>query len=277
MSAQPVKSIALCADDYGLHPLVDEAVRTLAQAGRLSATSCMSTAPGWKLAAKGLQDLRGRLSLGLHFNLTEGHGVQPDQSIGSVIARAYTGRLGRITMVHALEHQLDAFEDALGMRPDFIDGHQHVHQLPQARAALVEVMQKRWGDGPGPWLRSTAPAGRLWREPKAAVIALLGGWSSTRLMHRKGFAHNRGFAGVYGFDAATPQDYGRHMQRWLAEVGHGALMMCHPAAAPVDGDAIGRQRAVEYAYLGSEDFSQALTQSNCQITQGPLTWLFAGS
>src|SRR5258708_31190968 len=33
-----------------------------------------------------------RLSLGLHFNLTEGHGLQPAAGIGAVIARAYADR-----------------------------------------------------------------------------------------------------------------------------------------------------------------------------------------
>ncbi|MBP6598122.1 MAG: ChbG/HpnK family deacetylase, partial [Giesbergeria sp.] len=40
---QHIKHITLCADDFALHPAVDAAVVTLAQAGRLSATSCMTT------------------------------------------------------------------------------------------------------------------------------------------------------------------------------------------------------------------------------------------
>lgn len=76
MTASPLRSIALCADDFALHPAVDEAVERLLLAGRLSATSCMTTAPLWKQAAQRLPALRPRLSVGLHFNLTEGHGVQ---------------------------------------------------------------------------------------------------------------------------------------------------------------------------------------------------------
>ena len=53
------RGITLCADDFALHPLVDEAVLRLAQAGRLSATSCMSTAPRWRAAAPRLLPLRG--------------------------------------------------------------------------------------------------------------------------------------------------------------------------------------------------------------------------
>ncbi|MFX7329301.1 ChbG/HpnK family deacetylase, partial [Acinetobacter baumannii] len=57
----------------------------------------------------------------------------------------------------SLAHRLDAsalrdeiatqcalFEDATGRAPDYVDGHQHVHQLPQIREALVEVLVARY-------------------------------------------------------------------------------------------------------------------------------------
>ena len=81
------RAILLCADDYALHPLVNDAVRQLALAGRLSATSCMTTSPLWPQAAPALRDLRPRLSVGLHFNLTEDHGGQHDAQAAPGIGR----------------------------------------------------------------------------------------------------------------------------------------------------------------------------------------------
>ena len=270
--SRATRSIILCADDFALHPLVDEAVEQLVLAGRLSATSCMTTAPHWAEAARRLPALRTRLSVGLHFNLTEGHGAAPSQGIGSVIARAYSARLGRAALRGQWQRQLDAFEDALGTPPDFIDGHQHVHQLPTVRAALEAELQQRYAARglPMPWVRSTVPAGGLYKQAKASIIAALGGWTTTRQLRAQQVPQNRGFGGVYGFDAATPEAYGQHMQQWLAQLQDGSLMMCHPAVAPVLGDAIGTQRAVEYAYLSSPAFGQALAQAGCQIAQGPL-------
>ena len=57
MNATP-RTIALCADDYALHPAVDAGVQQLAELGRLSATSCMTTAPRWREAARALPALR---------------------------------------------------------------------------------------------------------------------------------------------------------------------------------------------------------------------------
>lgn len=267
----PSRAFILCADDYGLHPAVDAAVAQLCEAGRLSATSCMTTSPLWQKAAPALQDLRPRLSVGLHFNLTESHGgAAPAQALGTVIRQAYTGHWSAAQMRALWQQQLDAFEAALGTPPDFIDGHQHVHQLPGMCDAMLEVMQQRYTPAQMPWVRSTAPVGTLWRSPKAAIIALLGGWQTTRSLRKAGVLINQGFGGVYGFDASSPASYGAQMAQWLPQVQTGSLLMCHPATEEVVGDAIGAQRPVEFAYLMSDAFGDLLAQQGCHIQQGPL-------
>ena len=266
----PTRSLLLCADDYALHPMVEDAVQQLARAGRLSATSCMTTAPRWREAALALEPLRPRLSVGLHFNLTEGHGgAYAAASLGRVIRRAYGRGWSQAQLRATWRQQLDAFEQALGNAPDFIDGHQHVHQLPGVREALLAEWRARYAGQAAPWVRSTAPAPGQWRHAKALTIALLGGWSATRRWRSAGVALNRGFAGVYGFDAPDVQHYGAHMQAWLAQAQDGGLVMCHPASAEVPGDAIGRQRPVEFAYLMSPDFGQLLQRSGLHVHQGP--------
>ena len=249
-----MKKIALCADDFALHPAVDAAVVALAQRGRLTATSCMTTAPRWPEAAQLLPPLRPVLQVGLHFNLTEGHGHSAP-SLGQILLRAYTGQLRPELMAQALHYQLDAFEQQLGTAPDFIDGHQHVHQLPGVRTALLQVLHQRYGAQP-PWVRSTMPA-QLGLN-KATALAVLGGWQLKRQLVRAGLHHHRAFAGVYSFDAATPAAYGLRMGQWLEQASDGTLLMCHPATVPVPDDAIGLQRAVEYAYLASPEFGSLL-------------------
>lgn len=264
-------AVILCADDYAMHPAVDEAVVQLTLAGRLSATSCMTTSPRWAEAGPRLQALRPRLSVGLHFNLTESHGgAVPAQSLGTVIRQAYTGAWTAEAMRALWVQQLEAFEAALGTGPDFIDGHQHVHQLPGFSDAMLQVLRQRYSPQQMPWVRSTAPLGTLWRSPKAAIIALLGGWQTTRRLRQAGVVINQGFGGVYGFDAPTPDSYGAQMAQWLAQVQPGSLLMCHPATQVVEGDAIGQQRPVEWAYLMSEAFGDLLQAQHCQIQQGPL-------
>lgn len=272
----PLRRLVLCADDYALHPLVDQAVQALARAGRLSATSCMTTAPHWPAAAAALRELRPALALGLHFNLTEGHGGHDGHAqggaltLGQVLRRAYAGGLRVPALRVQWAVQLDAFERALGTPPDFIDGHQHVHQLPGVRQALLQELQARYGAHEMPWVRSTWPAGSLWRSPKAAAIALLGGWTARRQLRRAGVVMNRGFGGVYAFDAPDVAAYRAHMRRWLSQLPDGGLLMCHPAAAPVPRDGLAGQRVVEWDYLRSQAFARDLAQAGCRLHQGPM-------
>lgn len=269
------RTVLLCADDYALHPLVDAAVEQLTLAGRLSATSCMTTSPYWSDAAMRLQPLRPRLLAGLHFNLTENHGgvYSTAQPLGVVLRRAYTQAIARQMAPQQIraqwQRQLDAFEQAMATPPDFIDGHQHVHQFPSVRTAMLQELQARYAVHEMPWVRSTVPAGQLWRSPKAAIIALLGGQRTTCTLHRAGVATNHGFGGIYGFDAPTPTHYGAHMTQWLSHMKSGGLIMCHPATAVIEHDAIGQQRPVEFAYLMSDAFGTLLQQTGIQIHQGP--------
>lgn len=269
--APSTRDVVLCADDYALSPGVDHAVRELARGARLSATTCMTTSPRWPEAAAALRPLRPALAVGLHFNLTEDHGgAVAARGLKRVILDAYVRRLAPAALRAQWRLQLDAFERALGTPPDFIDGHQHVHQLPGVRGALLAELQARYGAESMPWLRSTIPAGRLARQPKAALIALLGGRAATRLWRRAGLRCNRGFAGVYGFDAPDVAAYAAHVSDWLHALPDGGLLMCHPATEAVAGDAIGRQRVVEYAFFCSDAFPALLQAARCSIRRGPL-------
>ncbi|WP_394680558.1 ChbG/HpnK family deacetylase [uncultured Comamonas sp.] len=261
-----MKNITLCADDFALHPAVDAAVLELAALGRLSATSCMTTAPGWRAAARALPAVRSQLDLGLHFNLTEGHRIAPDTPITRILSQAYTARLSAAALRDAWRRQLDAFEDALGMPPVYVDGHQHVHQLPGVRKAMLAELSARYGAAARQiWIRSTAPAGALRWQAKSATIALLGGYRLSHQLQRQHWATNQGFAGVYGFDAPTEAAYGGLMAQWLAECQDGSLLMCHPAQTPMPEDAIGQQRPVEWAYLRSPAFGALLAAQGCRI------------
>lgn len=265
-SQRPAREITVCADDYALSPQVDQAVLLLARRARLSATTCMSTSPRWPAAAAALRPLRSVLEVGLHFNLTESHGgAVAVRGLKRVIVSSYTRQLAPGALRDAWRRQLDAFEDALGTPPDFIDGHQHVHQLPGVRGALLSELRSRYPPRQMPWLRSTVPAGGLVRQPKAALVALLGGRAATRLWRGASMRCNAGFAGVYGFDAPDAAAYGARVRRWLQALPDGGLLMCHPATEAEPGDAIGRQRAVEYAFFMSDAFPALLEATRCSV------------
>ena len=255
-----MRRLCICVDDFGLKPEVNEAVASLVDAGLVTATGCLTQAPCW---VKGARDIltprRGRVDVGLHLNLTETFAAQ---AAGSSAAAAFTLPLGRLIALSLLRllpasvlrqtvrAQLDAFETAWGAPPDFIDGHQHVHQLPQVRDALLEELAARPGCS-GVWLRSTRTRGPAAFKPW--VIESLGARAFERLATRRGHGLNQALLGVYGFDA-TGEGYRRRLEEWLDAARDGDLLMVHPAAPakrvePSEEDPIAGAREVEHAVL----------------------------
>jgi predicted glycoside hydrolase/deacetylase ChbG (UPF0249 family) len=260
--------IGVCADDFGLDAAINEATLELAAAGRVSALACMTTAAAWPSGARHLRrdGFGARVDIGLHLNLTEvvapGHWQRP---LAPLVLSACLRMLPRAAIRAEVEAQLDAFDDQLGRAPDFVDGHQHVHQLPQVRELLVAALLARYPKR-RPWWRNTRPPLRRRVDGRAArkqrLIAALGATRLTALAGGLGFAQNSALVGVYGFDA-SPGRYRALLQTWLDELGaHGAggLLMCHPAASLAGADPIAAARRVETVVLGGADFPTLLAE-----------------
>lgn len=265
--------ISVCADDYGLNAAVDEAALALAAQGRISAIGCMTRMPQWKLAAPALQDVAAQTDVGLHLDLTQAPGTGIRYRLGALIAMAHVGMLRMAPLRSEIRAQLDAFEDALGGPPDFVDGHQHVHQLPGVRDALLEELMHRYAFQ-RPWLRNTQPprqrsaACRMFSADarKHRLIAQLGAGKFLDLALVCGFRTNRHLLGVYGFDGSL-SGYEARLACWCNEAGADDLLMCHPASAALSSDPIGKARITEYAVLRSSRFGELLDEFRLHIAR----------
>jgi len=262
-------TLCIVADDFGLNPGVNRAVLDLVARGRVQAVGCMVGAPAWPAGSARLRRLpRAAVDVGLHldFSAFPVH-AGSRRPLRSLIAAAYTRRLDRAAVRREIAAQLDRFERAMGRAPDFVDGHQHVHQLPVLRDELLALLAARYGAS-GPWLRSTRrpPPTRGPGVPgehrpagfKAWLIERLGGRALSRLALAQGLSTNRALLGVYGFEGGEDA-YRARLQAWLAVARDGDLLMCHPAddlAAP--GDPIAAARLAEYRVLADPGLASIL-------------------
>jgi|GEM_PF-24044 len=252
-SRQGWKHIVVCADDFGMTPGIDAGMLQLAAMGRLSAVSCLALGPAFAADAPALAGIDA--DLGVHLNLTEAFdaaGRTAVMPLPALIARAYTGRLDGAWIDTQLARQFDAFERTLGRAPDYVDGHQHVHQLPGVLPRLLDFLRRRYGPQ-RPWLRHTAPGildGIPLRDAaKAHLIGALGAAALRRAAHRDGWRTNRRMLGVYGLDGGVRR-YAALLHHWLYHALDGDLIMCHPGL-PSSGDRLAGQRAAEYSVLAS--------------------------
>ncbi len=276
------RNVILCADDYGLSDGVSRGIVELAEMGRLSATGAMTNMPGWRRNADGLKSLKGQIGIGLHLNLTTGSplGQMPRFApsgrlplLEAVLGMSFKGRLDEGEIAGEIARQLDAFEEAFGEAPSFIDGHQHVHVLPVVRAALFQVLTER------------GYAGRLWlRDPSDRMLAILRrpigrgkaflvkGFARgfAREARAAGFATNEGFSGFAPFDLSMPA--GRIFEGAFSRLGAAPLVMCHPGY--VDDELQGLDPAVESRraeldYLKSDAFGMLLQERGLRLVSGP--------
>ncbi|HJW12718.1 MAG TPA: ChbG/HpnK family deacetylase, partial [Albitalea sp.] len=261
-------SLAVCADDFGLSPGVSAGIARLAQARRLTAVSCLTNGPHWR-AASAL--LPATVDAGLHFNLSDGVPLSPElralwprfPSLPRLIALAHLHALPGAAIAAELAAQWAAFSDASGRAPAFVDGHQHVHHLPQVRDALLAAVEAAT---PRPVVRSAAHVLGPGFAFKRAVIAGTGARTLQRELVRRGIAHNAHLIGVYDFRG----DYRAQMQRWLAQVPpEGALLFCHPGDADASGvaDPIAAARPREAAYFASDAFAADLADAGVSISE----------
>jgi len=256
-----VKRIQICADDYGFDAGVSLGILDCIDAGRISATSCMVLSPAWAEWAPALRERRGAADFGLHLDVNEFAGYA-ERSLSGWIVAAYLGAIKARDAQRWVGEQLDAFEAQMRAEPTYVDGHQHVHQLPVLRDALVTALQQRYG--PRCALRVTRP--RAWRGVKAYVIGALGSRGLQGRAAAAGLAMNSDFAGVYGFGA--DEDFPALVNEAIVSLPDGGLLMTHPARpglAKAHADPIRAARAREHAFWLSVEAGELLASQNVQL------------
>lgn len=257
MHAEPRLGAMLClvVDDFGLHTGVNDAAQRLTELGRVHAVGALVGAPAFVAGGAVLRriDAEG-LDVGLHLDLTERPLLRrSSRPLSQIVIEAYTRQLDRRLLRLEICAQLDAFEAALGHGPAFVDGHQHVHQLPGVREALVTELKQRYG-ARLPWLRCTQ---RVGPGAKPWLISALGGASARKLADKNGFGRNRRLLGVHNFRCGAAK-YAQLLANWLSAGRDGDLLMCHPALGSQLHDPLAAARAVEYSVLTGQLFLRML-------------------
>jgi len=269
----------LCADDYGLSPGVNRAIRDLIERGRLNATSVMVVGPAIGRDEVGsLQAAAAkspRCAIGLHATLTAPFRpltmhFQPIEggqfpAFPKLLRAGLLRRLDPEIIRAELLVQLAAFTELFGRPPDFVDGHQHAQLFPQIRDGFLAAVKYA---APGAWVRQGGreqPLAQRLGAPKALVLDILSAQFRKRAA-RAGIAFNPGFAGAYDFSQSP--DFGALMGRFLDRLPEGGLVMCHPGFVDdilVSLDPLTTQREREYAFLAGEHFPPLLALNNVTL------------
>jgi chitin disaccharide deacetylase len=279
MNGSAPRRIWLCADDYGLSPGVNRAIRDLVERGRLNATSVMAVGPAiGRDEVAALQEVAARsprCAIGLHATLSAPFrpltihfkpvdgGMFPPYP--KLLRAGLLRQLDPEIIRAELMVQLAAFRELFGRAPDFVDGHQHVQLFPQVRDAFLAAVKEA---APDAWVRQggrNLPLAKRLGAPKALLLDILSAQFRKRAA-RASIAFNPAFAGAYDF--SKQPDFGALMRQFLDALPEDGLVMCHPGFVDetlLSLDPLTTQREHEHAFLASERLAPLLAENNVTL------------
>jgi predicted glycoside hydrolase/deacetylase ChbG (UPF0249 family) len=272
IDAAAPRRIWLCADDFGISSSVNIAIRDLVVRGRLNAASVLVVAPSFHrseaIALDALNSAAPRVAIGLHVTLTapfrpsSGNFTPVHEgaflSLPATCRHAALRRFEREALVTEISSQMQTFVTTFGRTPDFVDGHQHVHLLPQIGDALLQVVKEI---APNAWVRQCGralPLGARFADRKALLLDIFS-YRFRRRAAARGLRTNPAFAGAYDFK--DDANFAALFAGFLDGLPDGGVVMCHPGFVDTELrrlDPLTTLREKEYAFLAGDSFPALL-------------------
>jgi len=172
--------LIVTADDFGLHPAVNEAVEQASRAGALNCASLMVAEPAAADAVRRAHNLPS-LRVGLHLVLADGHSVLDSERIPALVNAE--GQFGnrmfvdgvRYFAMPAVRQQLEAeiraqFEAfaATGLVLDHVNAHKHFHLHPTLLSMMLRIGSEYGLGGCTAGMR--VPAEPLWAAHGSSIL-----------------------------------------------------------------------------------------------------------
>jgi len=254
-----VKQLIVNADDFGRHPLVNQAVAQAVDQGGLLSASIMAGKEYFAEAAAIAKE-RPQLGIGVHLTLVDGKPVLPPQQIPSLVTadglffpdhgvfvkRFVQGKISREDIGRELAAQMDRVF-AAGLLPTHIDSHQHMHMLPGIFPLALNLAAERgikrvrisrgiYGNPFTPWPGLGDLAGKFGLE----VLAC----RNKRWAQKRGFACPDNFVGQVAGGAVSEA----FMLKLADKMNEGTVeVMLHPG---LDNEILAREAGWQHDYEG---------------------------
>ena len=241
----------LIADDYGLGELHNRAICELLSIGAIDGSSVMVEPCSAEAAQQLLAAKSEKQKIGLHFNLTypTSSFLHPPSRNSLMLFLPFG--IGHAYVKLRLEQQWQRFVELFGFAPDYIDGHEHVHQFIGVQGVVADFAKSKSVP-----VRSTVLLPPV-KGFKNRVIDLLGRTFKRKAQSRD-VTTNDWFLGVLQLN--RPLKAEKELRSQLAHAyqfakdnpSQSLTMMVHPGSAEdatqVEGHAA-EMRSVEYRVL----------------------------
>lgn len=233
--------VIINADDFGLHPAINEGIERGHRDGLIRSASLMTLGPALDDAVRRTRSLPA-LDLGLHFTLVGVPGLP--SGLGAFFTAYLRGQLPACVLADTLRRQLDIALHTHNLSLSHIDAHQHLHAFPPIMRVVCQVAAEYGIVGirlpsDGPAHTAVSPA----RRAQAAALRAM-----ARLSRRYIGAHDLHttdhFSGMAVSGHLTPKTLAAYLNN--AQDGTTEIV-CHPGA---DNAALSAQFAWGYDWEG---------------------------
>lgn len=192
------ESLPITSDDYGLSPEVNKVIRNSIRDGKIQAVSILPN----KVSKKELLLLKkyaNKIKFSIHINLIEGKPVCSPGDVKSLVdkkgnfhplykllARLLIGRIDTKEIETEILAQFDRLEK-LGIKPDQLDSHQHIHAFPPVDRVVLKIAQSKQISN----IRSLGPIKRRLRPWPVKYVAFNLCALLLRLRYGQGIRNNQ--------------------------------------------------------------------------------------
>jgi predicted glycoside hydrolase/deacetylase ChbG (UPF0249 family) len=284
-----MKRLIVNADDFGLAESINCGIIAAHRNGILTSTSLLANGPAFHHAITSSQYVP-QLSVGVHLNISEGTPLSPATHISTIVncrgelylkpfqlwVRFLKRRIGLDHIYTECRAQIRKVFEA-GIRPTHLDGHLHMHVLPQLSRiviALADEFRIPCVRCPTEDLEATLPL--LWKigggvpALQRSAIAYAVASSARRL---KGQLRTAGFVcpGAFLGLAHTGFLDMQALSALLALVPNGITeLMCHPGYTSAQVESLGgeltHQRETEVLALTAREVKETVRSLGIRLT-----------
>lgn len=268
------KQLIINADDFGIHPAVNEAVRKAATEGILTSTSLMA---GGDAFDEAVEMARSMPSLGIGIHLTLVGGIKPvlppsevpsltwDNGVfchdyGKLIVRDLEGKISLSEVYAEWDAQIQKIMNT-GLLVTHMDGHQHMHMWPHFYPIARDLAKKYHIS-----CMRVPDEDVLFGMKDGHIIrwAAKNGLSLLSRMHRSDLKKNH----VRTNDHFFGMLYGGHLSperfaKFILQTRPGITeIMCHPSA-----DTRAMEDTFHWGYHGEDELAGLLADINRELIE----------
>lgn len=219
--------LKIVADDLGLYSSVDDGIILGLRDGSINEASLMANGETFSDVVLRLSAFDGRI--GIHFVLVEekslSTGTRLPKNYVEFIARYFLGFINDDWIEKELEAQVGRIEDA-GIRPIFLNSHQHLHLLPRIANVVIKVAKKH-GIGYVRIVDELGGHGKWFRRLQLRLLEVLSVRARDKII-RSGLQCNDLFIGFSAAGNLEEQDV-RYAKELAAKYPHKIIELgCHP-------------------------------------------------